>query len=323
MNKKEPKEKSYAIKVPVYTSALIEKPNDLFGGISYDNMIQYVKNKIDRYSKQTQKVYRFKRNKFQKKEIGEVNYIDCKIGERPAILLKISAYNTNLHDGYVETDKKITLKQNHKLGSDNNYVLLYPNITGIDVNNYKHQWLILIYEDPSKDNSEIASTAKLVLNYILNISTANIKLPEVLEELKKIKKIPELSLRFTSITNNENEVDVNYRSYLIASKFRKQKEDNFKNMPFEKTEEIINDLSYSNDFQKREVKISIGNKEYKITRDQMESAKESIEQTVEEIFNETIGITEKEMGDNLYSPDFINSIFTTVLQKFLSNDGKD
>lgn len=318
MKEKTVREKSYAIKVPVYTSSFIDQPSDLFGGVTYTHMISYVKNKIDDYNKNSIKVFKIRRNKVQKKVIGEVKYYDKNIGDRPVLLLQISAYNTNLHDGYVETDKKINLQENNKLGSDNNFVLIFPNIIGLTTDNYKFQWLILIYEDPNKDNYEIVETSKLVLKNILSIPTANIKLPDVLEELKKIGNIPELFLKFTSTSTDENEVDVRYVSYLVGSKIVKKKSENFKNMPFKDTEEIINDTTYKNDYQKRDVKISIGNKDYKIIE-----AEDSINKTVEEIFNESIGITEKDMLENLYTVDFIMNKLTPVIHKYMSNNGKD
>jgi hypothetical protein len=318
MKKPDKKEKSFLIKVPVYSSELILKGKDLFGGVTYGDMINFAKRKISEYKIQESKVSRNKRNKLQKKEIDKVECIDCVIGERPCALLKISAYNTNLFDGYVETDQKIKLKQNHKLGSDNFFVLLVPNILGIDSNNYKHQWVILVYEDPHKETQEIIGTAKLVLNKILEISTSNIKLPEILEDLKRIKTVPELSLNFTSVSTDENEVDAKYRSYLVGSKFRKQKEDKFENMPYEKTEEVIKDFSYETEYQKRIVKILIGKKEYRITREQKQEAADKLNDAVEEIFNESIGITETELNERIYDTDFIIEKLTPVLQNYLN-----
>lgn len=313
------KEKSFSIKVPVYTSEPILKPIDLFGGVSYENMNQFVHKKILDYTSNNDKVSRNKRNKVQKKEIDNVKCIDCKIGERPSIILQISAYNTNLFDGYVETDKIITLEQNNKIGSENFFVLLVPNIIGLDSNQYKHQWIILIYEDPHKDTQDIISTVKLVINKILEIPTSNIKLPEILNDLNKIKHIPELSLSFSAISNDENEVDARYRTYLVASKFRKQKEDKFENMPFKSIEELLKDLSYESEYQKRTVKITLGKKEYRITRDAMIEAKGIIQETTEEIFNETIGITESELKEKIYNVDFIIDKLTPVLQNYLSS----
>lgn len=318
MSKTEEKEKSYVIKVPVFTSELISRGMDIFGGVKYSDMNIHVRSKVAKYLKTNAKVSRIRKNKVQKKEIDSIECIDCIIGDRPSILLKITAYNTNLLDGYVETDKKIKLGQDDKIGSVNNFVLLVPNILGVDVNNYKHQWIILVYEDPNKDNQEIISTVKLVVNKIINISTTNIKLPEVLEELKRIKNIPELALNYTAISYNENEVGAKYRSYLIGSKFSKQEQNKFENMPFEITEELINDSSYENSYQKRVIKIVNGKKEYRITREGMNDAKESLKEVVEEMFNETIGISETELKERMYNTDFIIEKLTPILQNYLT-----
>jgi hypothetical protein len=311
------KEKSYKIKVPVYTSEQILKGIDLFGGVSFEDMNRFVHKRVQEFKANSDKVSRNRRNKVQKKEIDKVNCIDCNVGDRPCVILQISAYNTNLFDGYVETDKKIKLEQTSKIGSENFFVLLVPNIFGIDSNNYRHQWIFLIYEDPHKDTQDIISTVKLVINKILGISTSNIKLPEILDELKRIKKIPELTLNFTAISNDENEVDAKYRSYLVGSKFRKQKEDRFENMPFATTEEVMNDFSYEDEYQKRIIKVALGKKEYRITRDSLNEAKGVIQETAEEIFNETIGITETELKEKIYDIDFIIEKLTPVLQNYL------
>ncbi|MBC7451783.1 MAG: hypothetical protein H7259_09870 [Cytophagales bacterium] len=212
------KEKSYAIKIPVYSSELMKSSNGpLFEGATYEDMIKIVRKKIDAFQESRPKISKEQPHKAKTTEIDSIKYIDTIIGEVPAILIQISAYNTNLLDGYVETEKKITLQQNHKLGSETNFVLLYPRIIGLDTKDYKYQWLILIYEDPHKENVELVSTIKLALKKVLNISTANIKLPTLLDQLRKRGTIPELNLKFSSIINDENEVDVKLRSYLVKS----------------------------------------------------------------------------------------------------------
>jgi hypothetical protein len=316
MKQPDKKLKSYIIKVPVYSSEIFTKGQDLFGGVTFIDMINHAKRKIEEYKSHDDKVSRNKRNKVQKREIDKVEGIDCKIGTRPCLLLQISAYDTNLSDGYVETDRKVQLGENDKIGSENYFVLLVPNIIGLDSNNYKHQWIILVYEDPHKDTQEIIGTAKLVLHKILGISTANIKLPEILEDLRKMKKTPELSLNFLAISNEENEVDTKYRKYLVGSKVRKQKEEKFENLPFTETEEVINDTSYEDEYQKRTIKITVGKKEYRITKDQKLEAEGKLNEAVEEIYNESIVISEEELK-LIYETDFIVEKLTPILQNYL------
>ena len=310
------KEKSFVIKVPVFTSELIAKANDLFGGVTYAHMNEHVHKKVNQYNTTNEKAFKNRRNKVQKKEIDQITCIDCKIGNRSCVLLKISAYNTNLHDGFVETDRKIKLGHSDKIGSENNYVLLVPHIFGVDLNNYKHQWLILVYEDPHKDSYNILGTAKLVLSQVLEIQTANIKLPEIIDELRIKKNAPALSLNYTSIDFDENEVDAKYRSYLVGGRFRKQKIEDLENVPFETAEEIIHDNSFLNHFQKRIVKIGFGKKEYRITRQMHKDANERFSEAVEEVYNATIGVSESQL-DNIFDEKFIIDILTDVLNEYI------
>ncbi len=319
MAKSEPKPKTYTIKIPVYTSEQVVKAVDLFGGVTHKHMLDFAIKKISDYNNQEIKITSDKRNKTKKKEIDTVQYTKHNIGNIPVLLLKISAYNTNLLDGYVVTDKRVEFNPKDRIGSDNNFMMLYPNIVGIDPNNYKHFWLIFVYEDPHKENADIIGTIRLVLNKILNIPTANIKLPELIEELRAVKNIPELQVKLYSLSYEDNEVGIKYREYLSDSRLKKVKEDYFKNMPFENTQELINDNSIGEGYDKKEIKVIIGKKEYKITNDQKRDAKDGLNQLIEEIYNEASGITESDLK-TLYEPEFIISKLSPVLENYLKSN---
>lgn len=55
------------------------------------------------------------------------------------------------------------LTKNDKLGSETNFMLIYPIIIGINQETYQYQWKILLYEDPTKDNNELVAICKTVL----------------------------------------------------------------------------------------------------------------------------------------------------------------
>ena len=74
-------------------------------------------------------------------------------------------------------------------------------------------------------------------------------------------------------------------------------------MPFESTEEIINDISYENEFTKRIIKCLQAKKECRITREQKLDAEDRLNEAAESIFNETIGITETDLNDRIYDAD--------------------
>lgn len=63
-----PKEKSFIIKVPVYTTKILEK-NNLFHPVTYTDMISYVNTKVDEYSKNNDKVKAKRERKFEKNKL--------------------------------------------------------------------------------------------------------------------------------------------------------------------------------------------------------------------------------------------------------------
>jgi hypothetical protein len=55
------------------------------------------------------------RNKTKKTVINKVTPTEYTIGDVPALLLQISAYSTNITDGYFEATEKITIQKENKL----------------------------------------------------------------------------------------------------------------------------------------------------------------------------------------------------------------
>jgi hypothetical protein len=315
------KEKSYVIKVPVYTTEMIENAHDMFGGISYEDMLNFLRKKINSFKENKGSIDFENRNKTRRTVINGIDFSEHKAGETSGILMQISAYSTNLYDGYLEAEEKINFKKDYKIGSETNFVMIYPVIKGIDRTNYLRYFIVLIYEDPTKNNEEIAKIAKAVLNKVLNIPIANIKLPTILEELRSIGTIPELQIKYSAIYNHENDVDLKYREYLVSGKLKKQKEDNFKNMPIDKIEDLLNEPE-EEDYQKKEAKLIVGKKEYKISKELINEADQTLKETAEKVFNATTSITENELNNFVHDKEFIFSKLTPILENFLSTNNE-
>ena len=312
------KEKSYKIKVPVYSSELLENVKGLFGGHSYQDMINYLDKKLDNYIETKPKLSRKKRNKVKEIEIQNIEKIKGFIGGIPIRLFKISAYNTNLIDGFVETKEKITLTKNDKLGSDTNFMLLYPRIIGLNENEYQYQWKILLYEDPTKENRELVSICKTVLEKVFEIKICNIKLDRVLKLLKEKKVISELTMQFNSQSNDENEVETKLREYLVSANLKKIRYENFENLPYSEVEKLISDKDYESEYQKRTIKFLFNKKEIKLTNE-FQEAKDTIKETVEEIFNSEVIVNESEI-ESLFQTEFILEKLSPIIQEYLSEN---
>lgn len=312
--------KLFDIKIPVYISESITQTSGLFK-YSYEDMIDYVKKKIDSYAETDKNITAKKRNKPRTKEINSITYKEHNFADIPALLVRMNACTTNNYDMYIERDERMDVGKTDKIGSENHWLLLYPQIKGLDSNNYSVFWLIFVYADPNKEFDDITNSAKLFLKNILNLKFRNIKTPDVLKDIKNKNFVSELQVKYTSITTDENDVDVKFQEYLVKGKLKLEREDVFQNMPFDKTEELINEVTYKNQFQQKIIRVITGKTEYKILKQQQfDEAKEKLEDVVEETFNMTSSVTEQELEPEiLYNEEFMISKLKPVVENYLDS----
>lgn len=307
--------KTYNIKMPVYTTSMMEQEDGLFGKATYQDMISLLKDRLKSFSSP---ISTDNRNKTKKMVINKITPIDVVIGDVPSLLLQINAFNTNLYDGYFEASEKIAFSKDNKIGSDSNFVLFYPRIIGLQEENYTCYFLMLAYEDPTKDTGEVSRLAKIVANKILNVPVQNIKLEMILKELKSIGNIPELSIRYFSLTEAENNIDVKYASYLDSTKLKKEEFRNFKDMPFETMKQLITDTSEDGNYQKKETLIHHGKREYKIAKQLISEAGEELKETAEKIFNAQSAITQQELEEKVHNIDFMKEKMEAIISNYIS-----
>ena len=242
----------------------------------------------------------------------------AKIGDVPALLLQINAFNTNLYDGYFEGSERIQFTRDNKIGSESNFVLFYPRINGLSPGHYTCYFLMLAYEDPTKDSGEVSKLAKIVAKQILNVPVQNIKISMILDELKSIGDIPELRIKYYSLTESDNNVDVKYASYLTKTSLKREEIRNFKNMPFTTMESLISDSSEDGNYQKKEITILGGKKEYKISKQLIAEAGEELSETAEKIFNAITAITQDELEHKIHNRDFIIEKMSSVISNYIA-----
>ena len=125
-------------------------------------------------------------------------------------------------------------------------------------------------------------------------------------------------MQFNSQSNDKNEVETNLRGYLVNAQLKKIKYENFENIPFNDVEKIISSTGYESEYQKRVLKFIFNKKEFKLTSEYVE-AKEIIKDTVEEIFNSEVSVSESEM-ETLFETEFILEKMSPVIQEYLSEN---
>lgn len=311
---KQPKEKTYKIKVPVYTTSMLDKEVGLFEDVTYDDLIRFVKDRIAKYNFPLASPTR---NKTLMTVVKSINVEEVSLGCDKALLLQISAYDTNFYDGYFEGDERIAITKSNKIGKESNYVLLVPRKKGLTADSYTCYFLMFVYEDPTKQSDEVSRLAKLVAREIIQVPIENIKLPIIMQELKDCKTIPELQIKFMSMYEADNDVDVKYVQYLQGGKLEKKKVRNFKDMPFEVLSELLTDKSDDEDYQTKKTSIIVGKTEYRI-KSLINEAKDELQESAEKIFNFSTGITQSELDSKIHDKDFILEKLHSVLTNYLS-----
>ncbi|MBQ6202569.1 MAG: hypothetical protein IJK46_00535 [Prevotella sp.] len=293
---------------------MLDQSVGLFEDVTYDDMIKFVKDKIAKYAFPLTSPTR---NKTLMTVIKSITIEDILLGSEKALLLQVSAYDTNFYDGYFEGKEKIAITKDNKIGKESNFILLVPRKKGLTAESYTCYFLMFVYEDPTKVNGVVSKLAKLVAKEIIQVPVENIKLPIIMQELKDCKTIPELQIKYSSIYEADNDVDVKYVPYLQGGKLEKKKVRRFKDMPFDIMGELLKDKTDDEDYQTKKTSIIVGKTEYRI-KSLIDEAKDELQDTAEKIFNLSIGITQTELDTKIHEKGFIIEKLQAVLNNYLS-----
>lgn len=318
--------KQYNIKIPIYISdsKIDEISNFPFEelSLSQDLLVSNLISKIDSHNSKKLILTSGKRNKTTIKNVDTVNYERVNFGSDLALMLKITSFNSNLFDGFIEKDTRIKLNKNDKIGSEHYYAIIYPHIFGIEKREYK--WIVMVYEDPNKDNNDIVTSIKLVLKNVLGIISVNIKLPDFINRLKSIKNSAELSMKFITVNFEDNEVDYNIKGYEFETKTTKISESTYKNVPINKINDIVNNKTFLKQFKKRILKISNGKQELKLEQEYLDDAETKFKEVAEELFNFTSEISSTDVeSEEIYKTDYILNKIQPVLENYLKSYPND
>jgi hypothetical protein len=318
--------KSYQIKIPIYIS---DSKLDENSSLQFKELILNQKllvanliSKIEKYNKDKVTLTSGKKNKTTTKNVEEVGYEEVDFGNDSALLLKITSFTSNLYDSFVEKDTRIKLNKTDKIGSEHHYAIIYPYIFGIEKREYK--WIVFVYEDPNKENNDIISSVKLVLKNVLGILPVNIKLHDFINRIKSLDNSAELSMKFISVNFEENDIDYNIKGYEVKSKTTKIVESLYKDVPLEKINEIIADITFVSKFHRRVLKICKGKHELKLEQEYIDEAKSKVKETAEELFNFSTEVSSSEVETNeIYQTEFIVNKIQPVLENFLNSYQND
>jgi len=281
-------------------------------------MIDEVKKKVDHFNSDIRTLKKGRKNKTSERGIEKIAYQEVNINDRIMLLLKVTAFNTNYNDGFFEKINRIDLTKESKIGSDNNFILLCPIIYGDASFTYSSNWAIFVYDDPNKDNGEMIATTRLVLTKVLNIKIKNIKLHSALEKIRKAEVVKDAIVRVTTIDNDMDSGIPIFSTYLIGNRTKVITESFYRDLPAEDAIKLLNVDQVKNlSFNSVKRLILNENKEIKVTQSSEEEASEKIKETIEEIFNSEVQITEDELQNYVYNPNFVIEKLKPVFHEFI------
>ncbi|MDR3365713.1 MAG: hypothetical protein LBO71_01925 [Prevotellaceae bacterium] len=254
--------------------------------------------------------------------VNKISYEECKIHGTDCLLLQVTAYRTKLYDGFYQScdeNNIIVFKENDKLCSDTHFILLFPKLIGIK-SPYKLFWYVLVYEDPSKNNEEVTRVAKLIMKDIFKYPIRSIKEPSLLNTLREHKLINQIEISLSSVTEDDNEIEVYLQDYAYKSKLKKERKIILENIPAEIAEKIYQDDDFKLNYNKKQVRYLLTNKQ---VLTMIAEYRENLKRTLEDSFNYSFSVTEEQMkNDEIFNKNFILEKLEGVLINFLSLNDK-
>lgn len=311
------KENDLRIQLPFYISEFFKDNNSPleFKDLEFSTELLIESNiqKIIKFNETNIPISKKKKYKIKVNNIEKVDYEKIYFGEDPALLLRINSNNSNLHDVYVN---QTTLSNKDKIGAKNNIVVLYPYIK--DKIKKEYFWIIIVYVDPNKEFNEIVTVAKLSIKEILKITSKNIKKPDLIDKIRKYRILDSISIKFLSLNFDDNEDEDILSVYKFGFKSKKIYEYEYKNVPFEEIEKVINDESFIQKFNKRTINFNKNKGVLKLEQGYLDDAKAVFENYAEEIFNLFVEIDIKDLEEEAhYQTDYIIKKVEPSLENYL------
>lgn len=262
------------------------------------------------------------RGKSRVKIIENIDFTLYNIGQVPCIQLCVRESKTGNEDMYFQKDgenDENPITQNDKVGSNQNYALLYPLIDQrVQPDN---KWLVIIYVTPGKDDIDMVNTFKNVVNKIFKFPFRYV----VPVNINHQRVVPKLEVILSTIEN----VDFNQfiRHDLITNSTSKTTQKvEYLNIAADAAEEILNDNGDVSTLTTRKVRLfhDAFNKSAYTTYTFSSEENGVINSVMTTKYSEYDDI-EQDQLESLYDSQNMRSRFARVLTNYLSNgaDGQN
>lgn len=322
----EEKKKSLCIKVPVYVSQPIERENEFFS-VTNKSLIEEAKILINSFNSTPQKaIISEKKTKTTTIGINHIDCIDLQFNYDECVLLKVTAYKSNLIDGFLQSEtlkeNELRFKPNDKLCSDTYFYILYPTIVRNDEKEkVVAYWHIFLYEDPSKESTDMTSIARLIMRAVMNVPIKNIKSDKMLAELKKFDLISQVEIVLSSVSDDDDGVPKYLQRYKCSNKLRKERKMVLENVSIQDAITAFEDDSFTLDYSRRIIKFRTYNKR---VFSMVQEYREKLSSTLDDSFNYSIEVDELDVKNgSIFETEKIKKNVEGIFARYLAESHDD
>lgn len=262
------------------------------------------------------------RGKSKVKVIKSIDFSIYEIGDIPCIQLCVQEYKTGQDDITLQREGEAAASEiapNDRLGSNQNYALLYPLI---DQRAHPgNKWLIIIYVTPGKDDVDLVNTIKNVVNKILRLPFRYV----IPMSINNQRVVPKVEVTLSKIENVDNDQFVHH-DLIVNSSSKSTKKVEYANISPDAAEEILNDNHDVDANTKRVIRIfhdALNKSAY--TTYTVSSEGDGVVNTVMTTKYSDYDDIEPNQMDTLYDQQTMRTRFGRILTNYLSNgaDGQD
>lgn len=317
------------ISIPVYiTDPLpVLKKGDCFFPYTQETMIEQAKCDIETFNSSSNNHNILSNMSSSTTEYG-IDYIDVYdlvFAQDPCLLLKVSAYQTNLIDGYLINESNTNehfFKPKDKICSNTYYMLLYPRIySNLFVGKNAAYWNVFLYVDPSKENKDMSRIAKHIMSRIIKAPIRNVKSEKFLADIRASKRFKEVQIKICTFSEGEDDEPEYITRYDYKSSIKKDKVITMTNVNAEDAILALEDTTHYPNNCRRSIRLE--------TLDQrvfsaVQIFQEKLSQTFEDSFNYTFTVPLVDIKTKkIFEIDYIKSKIQGLITRYMINNSYD
>lgn len=314
------------ISIPVYISDLlpVDKETESLFPYTQELMIENAKTSIESFNS-TPGNHLIEDNRSTspvKHGISSIEVIDLDFDKDKSILLRVSAYQTNLMDGFYVDSKNSDehhFSTKDKICCNTYNIILYPKIYK-NVLKGKHAayWHVFLYLDPLKDNRIMSKLARYIMSIIIKSPIRNVKSDKFLND---IRKTPEFSkVEITLHTYNEGEdMEPDYvTKYKHETKIKQLKTLTLYNVKPEDALSALDDTSSVCQNARRTLRFETPEQR---VFSSVQEFREKLSHTYEDSFNYTVTVSLSDVSSKrIFDIDFIKDKMQGLFTRYLIPD---